>query len=135
MPSDRLRRAGESKAPATRLELLLKSTLPSVERAERLIRRFCREAGCSPQQRDEIGLAVRESVVNAVIHGNRCDARKKVILKAELKKFGLVISVQDEGEGFDPSTLPDPLSPENLLREPGRGVFLINSYMDKVTVR
>lgn len=135
MPSYRLCRVGKSKASGPRVELLLKSTLQSVGRAERLIRKFCQQTGCSPQQRDEIALAVRESVANAVLHGNCSDANKKVAVAAELRDFAVVISVKDEGPGFDLQALPDPRDPRNLLRETGRGVFLINACMDRVTLR
>lgn len=135
MPSDRYRRGSKQKAPNRRVAFTLESTLESVNRAEAAVLPLCKSAGYGKRQREEIALAVRESVVNAVLHGNRCDTKKKVILKAELKKLGLVISVKDEGGGFDPSTLPDPLSPENLLQEPGRGVFLVKALMDEVKLR
>lgn len=135
MPSDRLRRDGTSKTRGQRLELLLQSTLKSVSQAERVLRKFSKDAGCSLQQCDEIGLAVRESVANAVLHGNCGDASKKVVVKAQLRDFGVIISVRDQGEGFELQELPDPRDPRNLLRESGRGVFLINSCMDKVTLR
>ena len=122
-------------SPTERLELSLESTLHSVDLAERLVRQFCRKAGCNEQQRNEISLAVRESVANAVLHGNCRDATKKVALAIELRDSRLVISVRDEGEGFDPNSLPDPLDPCNLLRDRGRGVFLVNASMDEVTMR
>ncbi|OFV94704.1 MAG: hypothetical protein A3H28_07455 [Acidobacteria bacterium RIFCSPLOWO2_02_FULL_61_28] len=135
MASKRPRRTEKVIFPAQRLELALESTLQSVDVAERLIRRFCKKTGCTEQQQNEIGLAVRESVANAVFHGNRCDAAKTVALAVELRDGGLVISVRDEGTGFDPSSLPDPCDPQNLLRDRGRGVFLVNATMDEVTMR
>ena len=84
---------------------------------------------------EDVSLAVRESVANAIVHGNRCDMSKKVILEAELTDDGLIICVKDEGEGFDPDSLPDPLLPDNLLQESGRGLFLVKTCMDDVIMR
>jgi serine/threonine-protein kinase RsbW len=86
-----------------------------------------------------LGVAVRESVINAIKHGNANDARKRVHvevapLEAESPP-GVWIRVRDEGPGFDPSCLPDPLAPENLLKTSGRGIFLIRSFMDEMHVR
>jgi serine/threonine-protein kinase RsbW len=86
-----------------------------------------------------LGVAVRESVINAIKHGNANDARKHVHvevapLEAESPQ-GVWIRVRDEGPGFDPSCLPDPLAPENLLKTSGRGIFLIRSFMDEMHVR
>ena len=135
MPSKRLRRGEKVMFPAERLELTLDSTLRTVDVAERLVRRFCKKTGCTEQQQNEFSLAVRESVANAVFHGNGCDAAKIVALAVELRDGGLVICVRDEGQGFDPDSLPDPCDPRNLLRERGRGVFLVNATMDEVTMR
>lgn len=116
------------------LELVLESCLESAELAESLLAQFSEQAGCSEQQRNEICLAVRESVVNAVLHGNRSHRAKKVFLIAKLNSSGIEVSVRDEGEGFDPSLVPDPLRPENLLRETGRGILLMQALMDRVAI-
>jgi len=135
MPSKRPRRGEKVLLPAGSLTLTLDSTLRSVEVADRMVRRFCVKAGCTEQQQSEISLAVRESVANAVLHGNESDAAKKVGLAVEVRDSQLVISICDEGEGFDPALLPDPRDPMNLLRAGGRGVFLVNACMDQVTMR
>lgn len=135
MASKRPRRGEKVLLPTERFALTLDSTLRSVELADRMVRRFCGKAGCTEQQQNEISLAVRESVANAVLHGNGCDAAKKVRLAVEVRDSRLVISVRDEGKGFDPATLPDPCDPLNLLLNRGRGVFLVNAFMDEVTMR
>jgi serine/threonine-protein kinase RsbW len=86
-----------------------------------------------------LGVAVRESVINAIKHGNANDVHKRVHvevapLEAESPQ-GVWIRVRDEGPGFDPACLPDPLAPENLLKTSGRGIFLIRSFMDEMHVR
>lgn len=86
-----------------------------------------------------VRIAVRESIINAIKHGNRNDSRKRVHLEfTELEEddgAGLAICVRDEGAGFDPSTLPDCLAPENLLKCSGRGIFLIRSFMDEFVMQ
>jgi serine/threonine-protein kinase RsbW len=83
-----------------------------------------------------VGVAVRECVVNAIKHGNRNDPAKHIFVEFSAEyaggAFDLVISVRDQGEGFDPATIADPLAPENLLKSSGRGIFLIRSFMDDV---
>ncbi len=122
-------------ARAARLSLSLESKTESADRAELRVIEFAGNAGCDEWQCHEIGLAVREAVANAVLHGNRHDAKKKVLLKAEMGKDELHISIRDEGEGFDPDDLPNPLQDNGLLRESGRGVFLVKACMDEVAVR
>jgi serine/threonine-protein kinase RsbW len=86
-----------------------------------------------------IGVAVRESVINAMKHGNREDAQKLVTVEftfaptAEPRE--LIVRVLDQGEGFDPEEIADPLAPENLLKASGRGIFFMRSFMDDVTLR
>src|SRR5512139_2445385 len=86
-----------------------------------------------------VGVAVRESVVNAIKHGNCHDTAKRVHLEftplTDEGRPGLAIRVRDEGGGFDPEEIPDPLAPENLLKASGRGIFLIKSFMDEMTLR
>lgn len=86
-----------------------------------------------------VGVAIRESVINAIKHGNRNDASKHVFVEFSTPEVPdvreLSISVRDEGEGFDPDDVADPLAPENLLKSSGRGIFLIRSFMDDVTLQ
>ena len=84
-------------------------------------------------------VAVRESVINAIKHGNRSDPAKQVTVEFTTRPAPspeeLVISVRDQGEGFDPEGIADPLAPENLLKSSGRGIFFMRSFMDDVTLR
>jgi serine/threonine-protein kinase RsbW len=83
-----------------------------------------------------VGVAIRESVINAIKHGNRHDATKRVIVEFSTAQHAnlleLRIVVRDQGEGFDPSRVADPLAEENLLKSSGRGIFLIRNFMDDV---
>jgi len=79
-----------------------------------------------------IGMSVRESVTNAIQHGNRLDLSKRVDIRFEVASDSLNISVRDQGAGFQIDRLPNPLDPENLLKPSGRGIFYIRSFMDEV---
>jgi serine/threonine-protein kinase RsbW len=74
-------------------------------------------------------------MVNAVVHGNRYNAHKKVHLSVSKSPAEFVVTIADQGEGFDYDNLPDPLAQENLLRHSGRGIFLIKAFMDDFRVR
>ena len=86
-----------------------------------------------------VGVAVRESVINAIKHGNGEDERKRVHVEFTMLNGdtppGIAIRVRDEGAGFDPGTIPDPLAPENVLKSSGRGIFLIRNFMDELQLR
>ena len=98
-----------------------------------------RIAGLDDDALHWVSVAVRESVINAIKHGNACDEHKRVHVEftplEHSASRGIAIRVRDEGRGFDPASLPDPLAPENLLKASGRGIFLIRSFMDEVAVR
>ena len=85
-----------------------------------------------------VGVAVRESVINAVKHGNRFDPAKLVELDFTMTPSAapteLLIRVRDHGDGFEPEELPDPLAPENLLKASGRGIFFMRNFMDDVRI-
>ena len=86
-----------------------------------------------------VGVAVRESVINAIKHGNAGAHDKRVHVEFTPLEpeapCGLEVRVRDEGCGFDPACLPDPLAPENILKSSGRGIFLMRSFMDEVDLR
>ena len=98
-----------------------------------------RMAGLDEDSIHWVGVAVRESVINAIKHGNANDERKRVHVEFTPLESGsprgVAIRVRDEGGGFDPSMLPDPLAPENILRASGRGIFLIRNFMDQVVLQ
>ena len=81
-----------------------------------------------------VGVAVRESVINAIKHGNDEDESKRVFVEFQLEPIAepaqLTVRVVDQGKGFDPEAVADPLSPENLLKSSGRGIFFMRSFMD-----
>ena len=82
----------------------------------------------------DIAISVTEIVNNAIIHGNKKDPAKEVSLRIQNDSGKLQFTITDEGAGFDPKDIPDPLKEENLMREVGRGVFIVKSLMDNITV-
>jgi serine/threonine-protein kinase RsbW len=100
--------------------------------------RLCRDCALDDDAVHWVGVAVRESVINAIKHGNRLDERKRVTvdfrLVPEASPRELVVHVRDEGEGFDASSIADPLAEENLLKSSGRGIFFMRSFMDDVSI-
>jgi len=117
------------------VERFLDSTLASVDHAEEIAVGVAQRAGFEEDDLLKIGMAVRESVVNAVVHGNRYNANKKVRFSVVKDPQRLTVRVADEGEGFDYEDVPDPLAPENLMRSSGRGIFLIRSFVDELLIR
>jgi serine/threonine-protein kinase RsbW len=98
-----------------------------------------RMAGLDEDSLHWVSVAVRESVVNAIKHGNRNDESKRVAVEftpvPAHEPQEIIIRVEDEGEGFDPEEIADPLAPENILKSSGRGIFLIRSFMDEVELQ
>ena len=118
-----------------RVSYTLDSTLDSVNKAESTAAQFAARAGFNADERDNIAMAVREAAVNAVLHGNAHDPAKKVFVVYERAGDALIITVTDQGKGLEPDCIPDPLSPENLMKGSGRGIFLIRAFMDEVRFR
>ena len=115
-------------------EQVLDSNLDSVDSAESTVMHEAGELGFDEDDLHRIGIAVRECMVNAVVHGNRYNARKKVHLKVERGPDSITIWIGDEGDGFKPEEVPDPLHNDNLLKHSGRGVMLMQAFMDEFHV-
>lgn len=117
---------------AERKEISLPSRLESVEEAATKAADFALRAGFSEEQLFAIDMAVRESVANAVKHGNKFDETKQVELTFGNSIEGLEIIVRDFGAGFAVEEVPDPTNPENLLKTNGRGILFMKTFMDEV---
>ena len=103
---------------------------PLVERLMRLVE----GSHCVTGEESAVELALRKALSNAVVHGNRLDAHKLVHVRCRCKVGkGISITVSDQGQGFDPSAVPDPLSVDNLEAEHGRGIHLMKLAMDEVS--
>jgi serine/threonine-protein kinase RsbW len=114
------------------IDHVLDSSLESVDRAEELVLRAATEMGFDEDNQHRIGIAVREAMVNAVAHGNRYSAKKKVHLTLGSGADRLEIRIADEGDGFETGSVPDPTESENLMRQSGRGLLMMRAFMDEV---
>src|ERR1700732_3111165 len=122
-----------SPLPATTTQIL-DSTLESADSAEIAALEMARSCGFGEITVEHIGLAVHEIMTNAIIHGNHRDIHKKVVVTISRTAPELRIIISDQGDGFDPDRLPDPLSPEALLEGSGRGIYLARTFMDEFHV-
>ena len=118
-----------------RVSYRMESTLESVNKAEEMADQAALQAGFDEDTRSGISMSVREGRINAVVHGNAYDHAKRVNLSFEQTGNELVIVITDEGMGLGPAEIPDPLAPENLLKQSGRGIFLMRAFMDDVRFR
>jgi serine/threonine-protein kinase RsbW len=114
------------------IELSIDSKLEFVETVASITKRVTAKLGFDEEDASWIELAVHEAVINAIMHGNRSDAEKKVDVRFITDNGALTVYVRDYGEGFDPDQLPDPTKSDNLLNPSGRGIFYMRTFMDEV---
>lgn len=110
----------------------LPSRIESVDEAATKADEFAKRTGLGDDFIASIDLAVRESVANAVKHGNKFDESKSVDIKLIRNENGFEMLVIDHGSGFDPDDVPDPTDPANLLKASGRGILFMRAFMDVV---
>lgn len=108
------------------------SRFENIELVQVVLRDSLERLGVDEDTRHWVDVAVREAVANAIKHGNAQDPGKQVHVDLFLEGEDVVIRVEDEGIGFDPDQLRDPLAPENLLKPNGRGIFYMKSFMDEI---
>ncbi len=121
------------------VRLQVHSNFETLDFVQMVSDRMAHLAGLDDDAVHWIGVAVRESVINAIKHGNREHPDKLVTVEFTFAPVSdpseLVVRVLDQGEGFEPEEIADPLAPENLLKASGRGIFFMRSFMDDVTLR
>jgi len=111
-------------------ELKIRSLQQNMSRVERFIEEICDDNYISYTYFGNIMLAIEEAVMNAIIHGNKEESNKQVILLFERKKGELRFTIEDEGEGFNPREIPNPLDSDDAK---GNGIFLMRSLADTVS--
>jgi len=97
---------------------------------EEFINYFAKDLGLDDDKLSALLLAVTEATTNAIIHANKSDKTKLVQITAKVIEGKLYITIKDQGPGFQPEAVPDPTDPENLLKDSGRGLYLMRVYMD-----
>ena len=121
------------------VHLEIHSTIEALDLVQAVTEHIARRLGFDEDSLHWTTMAVRESVVNAITHGNASDPAKIVFIDytatPEFEPADFIVSVRDQGRGFDPETVKDPLTPENVLSASGRGIFLIRQFMDDVSMQ
>lgn len=116
-------------------KLVLKSEYEEAEKVEGLLNELQSALGFDDDFYARLMLTVSEAATNGIVHGNKLDPSKSVTLFAAADDSQLTITTTDEGEGFDPDAVANPLEEENLLKTSGRGVFLMKEFADEVEYR
>jgi serine/threonine-protein kinase RsbW len=121
-----------------RVHLELASTIDVLDHVQHVAEDVGRVLGFDEEALHWTSMAVRETVINAITHGNKSNPAKLVFIDFDVERNGtasdLVVRVRDQGAGFDPAAIGDPLAPENILNASGRGIFLIRQFMDDVSI-
>jgi serine/threonine-protein kinase RsbW len=121
------------------VHLEIHSTIEALDLVQVVTEHIARRLGLDDDALHWTTMAVRESVINAITHGNANNPAKLVFIDfaatPETDPADLIVRVRDQGKGFDPSTIDDPLTPANVLKASGRGIFLIRQFMDDVSLR
>jgi serine/threonine-protein kinase RsbW len=116
----------------TTIRRTLRTDFDELDQLDLLVREICIAAGFDEELSAGFQLCASESVTNAMLHGNKMDETKQVFITAEVNSGRVVFSVEDQGAGFNPSDVPNPLAEENLLKTSGRGLFLMRTYCQDV---
>jgi len=128
------RRPRPSKASHPRtVKLDISSRFEMLEMVQTVLSHLGGMVGFDEDASHYMSVAVRESVVNAIKHGNRGDETRRVSITFTLLPAGLEVKVHDQGPGFDPESVPNPLAEENLLKADGRGIFFMRQFMNEVS--
>jgi len=123
-------------AAATSIKLVIPSEVRLVDLVHEISQKLAELAGFTPDDALNVGLAVREAVINAILHGNGNDPSRNVDIDLDLPEAGGIrVRIQDQGEGFNPDATPDPTDAEHVLNASGRGILMIRAFVDTVTFR
>ena len=119
-------------AAATSVKLVISSQVKLVDLVHAASEKMAEAAGFDPDEALNVGLAVREAVINAIVHGNKQAPDKQVDVVLSANEDELTATIRDQGGGFDPAATPDPTDDPNLLMTSGRGLLLIRAFVDEV---
>ena len=112
--------------------LRIESKLSNLGIVENAVDTITRDAGINKENYGKILVSVMEAVNNAIIHGNKSDEKKFVDIKIILENSSMSVTVEDQGQGFKPTDVPDPTEPENIEKVNGRGVYLMRRLADEI---
>jgi serine/threonine-protein kinase RsbW len=114
------------------IRMSLSSRFENIEMAQHLCSKLLEGREVPEETRHWILMALREALANAIKHGNQQDLTKHVHLEMDIVGETLAIAIRDEGSGFDPARVDDPLAPENRFKTSGRGIFYMRTFMDEI---
>ena len=115
-----------------KLEFTLASDINNLKKIEQFVKQIARELHLKADEKDNLAIVLTEAAGNAIVHGNQSDPEKIVFIEAEIQPDLIVVTVTDEGTGFDPEALDDPLDPANLMKESGRGIFIMRTLAESI---
>jgi serine/threonine-protein kinase RsbW len=115
-----------------KISITIPSKIEELNRIEEISEEIAEKMHLTGDEEDNLCIAITEVVGNAIVHGNKKDPKKKVFIEFHFKGDSIAISVRDEGKGFKPDSVSNPLRPENLMKESGRGIFILKALMDDV---
>ncbi len=118
--------------PATTVKLVISSEVRLVDVVHTASETMAGMAGFEEDDALNVGIAVREAVINAMLHGNRMDPSRKVEVSLQARPRSIRARVRDQGAGFDSGATPDPTVGDNLMRSSGRGILVMRAFVDKV---
>jgi serine/threonine-protein kinase RsbW len=113
-------------------QIIIPSSLDYLPKVDKYVERKLRKLGVDKDKLADIAISVTEAVTNAVVHGNKNDLKKKVAINLQADSSCVEITIEDEGNGFDPEAVQNPTEEKNILKQVGRGIFILKSLMDKV---
>jgi serine/threonine-protein kinase RsbW len=113
-------------------QIIIPSSLDYLPKVDKYVEGKLKKLGVDEDRLADIAVSVTEAVTNAVLHGNKNDLKKKVQVKLKADSSRVEITVEDEGNGFNPDSIQSPIEEGNLLKKAGRGIFILKSLMDKV---
>lgn len=116
----------------TENQISIPSSLDYLKDVDDFVEKKLKKCGLSESDLADVAISVTEAVTNAVIHGNKNDLQKRVTIILEIKKPDITVWVKDQGNGFDPGSVPSPVENNNVLKKVGRGIFILKSLMDEV---
>lgn len=116
----------------TQLRMVLGSDLSELEKVEQFVDQIVNASNANEELTGSIMLLLSEAATNGMIHGNKQQPGKEVTLEAVIREGEILITVTDQGDGFNPDDVPDPLAEQNLLKTSGRGLYLMREYADDV---
>ncbi len=112
--------------------LIIPSNLNELNQVVDFSKRISQKANLTQEQSDNLAIVLTELVNNAIIHGNKMISSKRVYLTSKIYSDRLEVYIRDQGSGFEPSKIENPTNPENIWKENGRGIFLVQNLIDEV---